>query len=153
VLRFRSVEFKTRLDFEESNERSASARRAVCSPRGRVECASVRMFDFSTRSSKRNPKTAARESCHNQLTCNGFWKWVPNGPSEQPQRNPDVRERFRASGPKLKVHSRPRKTADLLGFSGPIIGQRECRPRASWRREAHSPRTLFSLGFDTRSSW
>ena len=63
---------------------------------------------------------------------------VPNGPSEQPRRKPGVRERFRASGRQPKVHSHPRKTAQLLGFLGPIIGQRECRLKASWRSERDS---------------
>jgi hypothetical protein len=32
--------------------------------------------------------------------------------------------------------------ARLLGFSGPIGGQRECRPKATWRRERNCPQTL-----------
>jgi hypothetical protein len=32
-----------------------------------------------------------------------------------------------------EVNSRLPKMADLLRFSGPITGQRECRPMASWR--------------------
>jgi hypothetical protein len=34
-----------------------------------------------------------------------------------------------------EVNSWSPKVAEFLGFSGPITGQRECRPKASWRRE------------------
>jgi hypothetical protein len=43
--------------------------------------------------------------------------------------------------------------AEFLGFSGPIRWQRECRPKASWRREAHSPQIFFSLGCAERLEW
>jgi hypothetical protein len=41
-----------------------------------------------------------------------------------------------------KVHSHPRKTAEFLGFSAPVIGQRDCRPSVSWRSERSCRRTL-----------
>jgi hypothetical protein len=33
------------------------------------------------------------------------------------------------------VHSRPPEMAQFLGFSGPIVGQRDCPHGACWRRE------------------
>ena len=58
--------------------------------------------------------------------------------------------------PRPKVHTRPRKTAGFLGFSGPIGGRRECRPKASWRRERNCRRTLsaaFSMTYKPHKSW
>jgi hypothetical protein len=51
-------------------------------------------------------------------------KWVPNGPSERPQRKPGVRE-VSSFRPKFKVHRHPRKMTEFLGFSGPISGRRD----------------------------
>ena len=59
--------------------------------------------------------------------------------------------RFR---PEPKVHSRPRKTAEFLGFSGPIGAQRAGSHRASWRRERNCRQTLsaaFSMTYKTHT--
>ena len=49
------------------------------------------------------------------------------------------------------MHSRSRETAEFLGFSGPIIGQRDYRPQASWRTERNCRQTLsgaISKGYE-----
>jgi hypothetical protein len=67
---------------------------------------------------------------------------------EKPRRKAGCQRGIPRLRPHAEVNSRSPKMSELLGFSGPIIGQRECRPKASWRREAHSPLTFFSLDFD-----
>jgi hypothetical protein len=68
---------------------------------------------------------------------------------EKPRRNAAVGEGFRTWPPSSEVNSRPRKAAEFLAFSGPIDGQRDCRPQASWRSERTCRPTLsgaFSMG-------
>jgi hypothetical protein len=100
--------------------------------------------DLGHPSQSSNP--AARHASPNPLLRTGKFEWVPNGRGEQPRRRLAVREAFSGLRPHPEVNSWPRKTAEFLGFSGPIFGQRDGRGKASWRREAHPPRTFFSLG-------
>ena len=58
-----------------------------------------------------------------------------------------LREAFSPRAATLGSTTAGAAMAAWLGFSGPTRGRRECRPKASWRREAHSPQTLFSLAF------
>src|ERR687896_318296 len=106
-------------------------------------------FELMSRPPKRNCKLGVCHRSSKQLIYVEKAKWVLTGPSEQPQRKPGVRE-ISSFRPQLKVHSCPRKTAEFLGFQGPIAGQRECRPKASWRRERNPGRTLsaaFSMAY------
>jgi len=58
-----------------------------------------------------------------------------------------ITEEVTTLGTHPKVHNRLPKTAECLGFSGPIIRQRDCRPKASWRSGAHCHLTFFSPAF------
>ena len=52
---------------------------------------------------------------------------------------------------RAKVHSCPRKTAEFLGFSAPIIGRRDCPRRRCWRSDRSCRQTLsgpFSMAYE-----
>jgi hypothetical protein len=64
-----------------------------------VEKAMPIRFALMSRPPKRNYKLGVCHRSSKQLIYVQKAKWVPNGPSEQPQRKPGMRERFRASEP------------------------------------------------------
>jgi hypothetical protein len=57
------------------------------------------------------------------LFVRGEFEWVPNGPSEHPQRKPGVRERFRASGTRARCTAFRKKWPNSLAFQGRTLGR------------------------------
>jgi len=111
-------------------------------------------FDFGSRSSKRKFELWHRFDPGKCLFYRLEIGWVPNGGGEQPQRKAGRQREILSFPPRPKVHSRPRKTAEFLGFSGPIIGQRDCPHRQCWRSERSCHRTLSSWFFnDLETTW
>jgi hypothetical protein len=51
--------------------------------------------------------------------------------------------------PHPEVNNWPPKIAEFLGFSGPIIGQRDVPSKASWRREWEPCANLLRLAYAT----
>ena len=127
---------------------AATSRSALCAgcvparPKGRAPVGLRLAFDFRSRSSKRKFEPRHRFDPGKCLVYRPEIGWVPNGPSEQPQRKPGVRERFRASGASPRCTAVREKRRDSWASAGRSAGGETCSPRASWRRERNCRQTL-----------
>ena len=95
---------------------SASERRALSAadPVGQ----NAWVFDVSTWSPERNLKTAECEGAAKQLNHFGFWQWVPNGISEQPQRKPPHRDCFWLCADRVRCTASRQKLRDSWASAG-----------------------------------
>jgi hypothetical protein len=80
-------------------------------------------FDFGSRSSKRKFELWHRFDPGKCLVYRLEIRWVPNGPSEQPQRRPGVRERFRPSNPSRRCTPGRQKWPISWAFRGRLLGR------------------------------
>ena len=106
-------------------------------------------FDALTRSSNRFFKLRRRPQSRKPLICHAFTSCSPNGSSEQPQRRPGVRERFRAVSASSRCTAVREKRPDSWAFQRRSV-RGETVVKASWRRERNCRRTLsdlFSIGY------
>jgi hypothetical protein len=124
-------------------------------PRGSSGDELQRSFDAAVSPHKCKFKLGVRHPPANLLICLIKPKWVPNGPSQQPQRKPPVRE---ASRPQAKT---PRSTAAGQEWrnswaSAPRSLSGETSPHGSpWRRERSPDQNLsrcFSICYEVHHS-
>jgi hypothetical protein len=104
---------------------------------------SIQCIGRPNRSSK--PPTNATQP--NVLVLRTFSGWVPNGPSEHPQRKLGVREEFDLSAPACSAQPSAKEGRIPRLFSAGHR-RRDSRPKASWRRERTCRQTLSLLYFN-----
>jgi hypothetical protein len=81
------------------------------------------------RLSKRKFELVSYRVSPKSLFVQGEFEWVPNGPSEQPERKPAVREESGARGHSSRCTAVLGETAGFLGFCGPSRWAERVSPR------------------------
>jgi hypothetical protein len=103
-------------------------------------------FENSARRPKPKFELGPWRTWRNYLLRRGKFEWVPNGRGGQPQRKPAFGEGFRV-GANRRGEQPPAKNGGIPWLFSADRWQRECRPKACWRRDRNPGQTLSFLYF------
>ena len=115
------------------------ARREVDSPvRPNIEIATSIRFEAESRPPKRNCKLGVCQRSAKQLIYLAKAKWVPNGPSQQPERKRAKGERKRPQTEQWRLTAQDQKSFISRDFSRKALAGETVSTVGSWRRERDS---------------